>query len=54
MLTFFCVCGGVNARVAHSRGDCGRLHTAQYEDGEEVILWVNKVGPYRNPQETYR
>jgi transmembrane 9 superfamily protein 3 len=19
-----------------------------------VILWVNKVGPYRNPQETYK
>jgi len=28
-------------------------HTKAYEDGEEVILWVNKVGPYRNPQETY-
>jgi len=24
-----------------------------YENGEEVILWVNKVGPFRNPQETY-
>jgi hypothetical protein len=26
----------------------------KYEIGEHVILWVNKVGPYHNPQETYR
>ena len=25
----------------------------QYKDGEPVRLWVNKVGPYDNPQETY-
>lgn len=25
----------------------------KYDHGEEVILWVNKVGPYHNPQETY-
>jgi transmembrane 9 superfamily protein 3 len=25
----------------------------KYVAGEEVILWVNKVGPLRNPQETY-
>ncbi len=25
----------------------------QYLYGEEVILWVNKAGPIRNPQETY-
>jgi transmembrane 9 superfamily member 3 len=25
----------------------------KYSHGEEVILWVNKVGPYHNPQETY-
>eukprot|EP00879_Flechtneria_rotunda_P015969 GHRR01016701.1.p1 GENE.GHRR01016701.1~~GHRR01016701.1.p1 ORF type:complete len:250 (+),score=79.13 GHRR01016701.1:390-1139(+) len=24
-----------------------------YKDGETVTLWVNKVGPYNNPQETY-
>eukprot|EP00013_Stygamoeba_regulata_P009151 CAMPEP_0177670308 /NCGR_PEP_ID=MMETSP0447-20121125/24007_1 /TAXON_ID=0 /ORGANISM="Stygamoeba regulata, Strain BSH-02190019" /LENGTH=578 /DNA_ID=CAMNT_0019177437 /DNA_START=82 /DNA_END=1814 /DNA_ORIENTATION=- len=24
-----------------------------YIDGEEVILWTNRVGPFRNPQETY-
>ncbi|XP_021767185.1 transmembrane 9 superfamily member 1-like [Chenopodium quinoa] len=25
----------------------------KYEPDEKVILWVNKVGPYNNPQETY-
>lgn len=25
----------------------------QYQYNEEVVLWVNKVGPFRNPQETY-
>ncbi len=25
----------------------------QYNVGEAVRLWVNKVGPYNNPQETY-
>ncbi|KAG7012685.1 Transmembrane 9 superfamily member 1, partial [Cucurbita argyrosperma subsp. argyrosperma] len=25
----------------------------QYQPGESVVLWVNKVGPYNNPQETY-
>ncbi|KAL3641422.1 Transmembrane 9 superfamily member 1 [Castilleja foliolosa] len=25
----------------------------KYEAGEAVTLWVNKVGPYNNPQETY-
>ena len=24
-----------------------------YEDGDEVVLWLNKIGPYHNPQETY-
>ena len=26
---------------------------AQYEDHEEVVLWMNTVGPYHNRQETY-
>ena len=26
----------------------------QYQEGEEVVLWVNKVGPYHNPQESYK
>ena len=25
----------------------------QYDDGEEVVLWMNTVGPYHNRQETY-
>eukprot|EP00587_Corethron_hystrix_P005093 CAMPEP_0113308264 /NCGR_PEP_ID=MMETSP0010_2-20120614/6768_1 /TAXON_ID=216773 ORGANISM="Corethron hystrix, Strain 308" /NCGR_SAMPLE_ID=MMETSP0010_2 /ASSEMBLY_ACC=CAM_ASM_000155 /LENGTH=488 /DNA_ID=CAMNT_0000163263 /DNA_START=176 /DNA_END=1639 /DNA_ORIENTATION=- /assembly_acc=CAM_ASM_000155 len=25
----------------------------RYENGDRVNLWVNKVGPYANPQETY-
>jgi transmembrane 9 superfamily protein 3 len=28
-------------------------HTKPFKEGEEVIVWVNKVGPFRNPQETY-
>jgi len=25
----------------------------KYKDKEPVVLWVNKVGPFNNPQETY-
>ena len=25
----------------------------QYKEGDEVVLWVNTVGPYHNRQETY-
>ena len=25
----------------------------KYEDSEEVVLWMNTVGPYHNRQETY-
>jgi transmembrane 9 superfamily protein 3 len=32
---------------------CVVLLNLQYEEGEEVVLYVNKVGPYNNPQETY-
>ncbi|SPQ93824.1 unnamed protein product (mitochondrion) [Plasmodiophora brassicae] len=28
--------------------------TNEYEDGETVVVWVNKLGPNHNPQETYR
>ncbi len=28
-------------------------HTHKYEVNEEVVLWVNTVGPYHNRQETY-
>ena len=27
--------------------------TLQYADDESVVLWLSKVGPYHNPQETY-
>lgn len=27
--------------------------THKYDDGEQVVLWTNKVGPYNNPQETF-
>ncbi|CAN4097995.1 unnamed protein product [Withania somnifera] len=26
----------------------------KYKENDSVILWVNKAGPYNNPQETYR
>jgi transmembrane 9 superfamily member 3 len=28
-------------------------HNHKYEQNEEVVLWVNTVGPYHNRQETY-
>jgi len=28
-------------------------HTNMYKSGEEVVLWMNTVGPYHNRQETY-
>lgn len=28
-------------------------HTHRYQDNEEVVLWMNTVGPYVNHQETY-
>ena len=31
----------------------GDERTQRYTDGEKITLWVNKVGPYENPQETY-
>ena len=32
---------------------CALFSHAQYTPAEKVNLWVNKVGPYHNPQETY-
>lgn len=29
------------------------LPSIQYQSDDPVTLWVNKVGPYNNPQETY-
>jgi transmembrane 9 superfamily member 3 len=28
-------------------------HSHSYEDNEEVVLWMNTIGPYANRQETY-
>ncbi|KAA3677908.1 transmembrane 9 superfamily member 3 [Paragonimus westermani] len=28
-------------------------HNHVYADGEQVVLWMNTIGPYRNRQETY-
>ncbi|XP_062520394.1 transmembrane 9 superfamily member 1-like [Corticium candelabrum] len=30
-----------------------RLYAATYKDGDKVVVYVNKVGPYFNPHETY-
>lgn len=30
------------------------LFPLQYTDKEEVVLWMNTVGPYHNRQETYK
>ncbi|XP_078433979.1 transmembrane nine 1 [Wolffia australiana] len=32
---------------------CASEYDHKYQDDERVTLWVNKVGPYDNPQETY-
>ncbi|XP_007439478.2 transmembrane 9 superfamily member 3-like isoform X2 [Python bivittatus] len=29
-------------------------HDHTYQDKEEVVLWMNTVGPYHNRQETYK
>jgi len=31
----------------------GDEHDHRYEEGQEVVLWMNTVGPYHNRQETY-
>jgi len=43
LLVIFALVFGVSANDKNNK----------YVDGEEVILYVNKVGPYANPQETY-
>ena len=44
MLVGFCAVGRVT----------GNEHNHQYAIGDMTTLWVNKVGPYNNPQETYQ
>lgn len=36
--------------ISHINGD---EHDHKYAKGEEVIIWMNTVGPYHNRQETY-
>lgn len=50
MRRFVALAAALLLHVAVVRSD---EHSKAYVDGEEVILWVNKVGPFRNPQETY-
>ncbi|OQR77508.1 hypothetical protein BIW11_00432, partial [Tropilaelaps mercedesae] len=37
----------------HTRLSASDEHNHMYTAGEEVVLWVNTVGPYANRQETY-
>lgn len=39
--------------VLLSQGVAGDEKTQRYTESEPVTLWVNKIGPYENPQETY-
>jgi len=32
----------------------GDEHTHIYKNEEEIVLWMNTVGPYHNQQETYK
>lgn len=34
--------------------NCFCFFKFQYQDKEEVVLWMNTVGPYHNRQETYK
>lgn len=38
-----------NAATQHAR----TAYSFQYHEGEEVVLWMNTIGPYHNRQETY-
>jgi len=40
--------------AAGPRGVFAGKDTHEYTDGEEVTVWTDKVGPYNNPQETYK
>lgn len=39
--------------LAHCLPTASDEHAHTYEDNEEVVLWMNTVGPYHNRQETY-
>ncbi|KAK2185289.1 hypothetical protein NP493_241g06067 [Ridgeia piscesae] len=46
LLVLCCIC----TAIYHTEAD---EHNHVYEDGDEVVLWMNTVGPYHNRQETY-
>jgi hypothetical protein len=39
---------------SHSHSQHLTSNFVQYEVGEKVHLWMNRVGPFRNPQEVYK
>lgn len=41
------------ALALHVELSAGDESKHRYDVGEKTVLWVNKVGPYNNPQETY-
>ena len=43
----------IKGPLTKPRHASGRNRALQYEDEEDVIVWVNTVGPYNNRQETY-
>lgn len=49
-MKFICIFIIVSFTVINSNCD---EHDHKYEDDEEVVLWMNTVGPYHNRQETY-
>jgi len=54
-----CVCGDEDSHTVRSFATRGLLHAQaaypcfQYQKKEPVTLWLNKIGPYHNPMETY-
>lgn len=50
-ITIFIILGNLGGNHINSI-NCDE-HTHRYSDGEEVVLWMNTVGPYVNHQETY-
>ncbi|KAH0624363.1 hypothetical protein JD844_031759, partial [Phrynosoma platyrhinos] len=47
----WCVAAAVALLALRGRAD---EHEHTYQDKEEVVLWMNTVGPYHNRQETYK
>jgi len=50
LVIFFSVAGFLYFPFGNTEG---WAHSHTYNVGDEVLLWVNKVGPFQNPQETY-